>query len=235
MTERNEQSPEDLIAEALAAVEASGGQMDEDLEEELDGVSIVEQPVDSQSQATALEAAVEAAVSVVSNGADGEESVTERVPEQPVPTVLASDHDELKARYLRLMADFDNFRKRVHKEKAELRRFGPEAALRDLLAVVDNIDRALSLGEEAETGLFEGVSMIRAQMVGVFERFGAKRFASSDETFDPELHEAVAHAPHATVASGKVCEELQVGYTFFNRLLRPASVIVSAGNLDNDN
>jgi molecular chaperone GrpE len=229
MSDANQPSPEDLIAQALAAVEATGGQMDEDLEEEPGVIQLAEENGAVDPKGLGLMEAVEAAVSEIKEASDAAVE-----PEAPAPVVLASDHDDLKNRYLRLMADFDNFRKRVHKEKAELRRFGAEAALRDLLAVIDNIDRALALGEEADAGLFEGVSMIRTQMNGIFERFGVRQFASLDQTFNPELHEAVAHAPHATASSGTICEELQVGYTFYNRLLRPASVIVSAGNLDNE-
>lgn len=147
---------------------------------------------------------------------------------------LATKNEELSARHLRLMADFDNFRKRNARERAAERRYASEPVLRELLEVVDNMDRAISAGAENPRLLSEGVSMIRNQLTSLLSRFGATSFDSVGVPFDPELQEAVANIPDAR-NEGEVIEELQKGYHFHDRILRPARVVVSAGNLDNKN
>jgi molecular chaperone GrpE len=106
--------------------------------------------------------------------------------------------------------------------------------MRDLLGVVDNIERALSVSTEEDSAgsLSEGVKMILNQMLSVLDRHGVKAFESVGEIFDPERHEAVARQGHAVHAADLVCEQMQKGYMLHDRLLRAASVVVSAGKLD---
>ena len=142
---------------------------------------------------------------------------------------LSQKNDELSARHMRLMADFDNFRKRNARERATERRYASEPVLRELLEVVDNMDRAISAGADNPKLLSEGVGMIRNQLISLLSRFGATPFESVGGSFDPELQEAVANIPDAR-AEGEVIEELQKGYRFHDRILRAARVVVSAGN-----
>ena len=132
------------------------------------------------------------------------------------------------------MADFDNYRKRVQREQATQRLYASENSMRDLLGVVDNIERALSVssGDDVAGSMAEGVRMILNQMLSVLERHGVKPFDSIGETFDPERHEAVARQGHDVYDEDLVCEQMQKGYMLHDRLLRAASVVVSAGKLD---
>ena len=142
--------------------------------------------------------------------------------------------EELKTRHMRLMADFDNYRKRVQREQATQRLYASENSMRDLLGVVDNIERALSVssGDDIAGSMAEGVRMILNQMLSVLDRHGVKPFDSIGETFDPERHEAVARQGHDVYDEDLVCEQMQKGYMLHDRLLRAASVVVSAGKLD---
>ena len=147
---------------------------------------------------------------------------------------LTAKTEELSARHLRLMADFDNFRKRNARERALERRYASEPVLRELLEVVDNMDRAMSAGAGNPKLLTDGVAMIRNQLISLLSRFGATPFDSTGKAFDPELQEAVANVPDAR-QEGEVIEELQKGYHFHDRILRPARVVVSAGNQRQEN
>jgi molecular chaperone GrpE len=182
-------------------------------------------------------------------GAKGEESRPEKSlseneqskegrGEKKEPTPLEKLQDQLaeKSReagenfdkWLRLRADFENFKKRVQKEKADLMKFGNESLLKDMLPILDNLERAVDHGKEARqnTPLLEGVEITLKQFLNTLERFGVKPVPAVGEVFDPEKHEAVSQVesdqePH------RVISEIQKGYLFHDRLLRPAKVIVS--------
>ena len=135
---------------------------------------------------------------------------------------------------LRTQADFDNYRKRMLREREESARYANAALLSDLLAVIDDFERAIRSAEESrDFGVFlEGVSMIERRMLEMLEsRWGLKRFSSVGEAFDPVRHEAMmrTEAPAAAGAdpSGPVVvEEFQKGYYLHERVLRPAKVRV---------
>ncbi len=134
----------------------------------------------------------------------------------------------LKDQLLRLAADFDNYRKRTRKEMDEVRRYGIEGVLGDLLQVVDNLDRALSHSEGDKSPVIQGVRMVQKQFSDVLSRFGVVSFSAMGQPFDPERHEAVGQAPAGDKAPGTILEEAQKGYMLHDRLLRPARVIVAA-------
>jgi molecular chaperone GrpE len=145
---------------------------------------------------------------------------------------LEKEKAELKDRMLRLAADFDNFKKRSRKEMAEAESKGREALLKELLAVIDNLERAVAhaaTGDAAATasGLLEGVRMVLRQFLTALERFDVKPFSAVGEAFDPQFHAAVAQIPTADKPAGMVVEELQRGYKMGSRLLRPAMVAVA--------
>lgn len=142
---------------------------------------------------------------------------------------LEQERDELQDRLLRSMAEFDNYRKRVAREKEDLIKYGTEKLALELLGVVDNFERALQQAGNADDiqPVIEGVGMILKQLQGVLETFNIRGFDSVGEQFDPTLHEAMAQQEHDEYPDNQVIEEYQKGYTINDRLLRPARVIVS--------
>lgn len=131
-----------------------------------------------------------------------------------------------RERSLRLRADFDNYRKRTERERGEIERYALADALRDLLPVVDNLERALSATSEAAE-LRKGVEMIVRQFHELLKRYGLSPIAALGEKFDPAVHEAVFHEESASVTTPTVAMELQRGYRLNDRLLRPSLVKVS--------
>ena len=139
---------------------------------------------------------------------------------------------QLNDRLLRLAADFENTRKRLEREKSESISFANESLLRELLPVIDNLERALAHGEaEADLqGMLDGVRMTLKGFLGVMAKYGCTPFDSVGKPFDPNFHEALMQQESAEHPEKCVIQELQKGYTLNERLLRPASVIVSKGS-----
>jgi molecular chaperone GrpE len=136
----------------------------------------------------------------------------------------AERHDQL----LRLGAEFENYKKRVQKEKSDLIKFGNESLLKAVLPILDNLERAIGHGKKMnENGpLLQGVEITLRQLLNILERFGVKPVAAMGESFDPEKHEAVSQA-ESDQEPNRVISELEKGYLFHERLLRPAKVLVS--------
>ncbi len=141
----------------------------------------------------------------------------------------APGEGDLKDRYLRLAAEFDNFRKRSIKEKSEYVRYANESLVRELLPVMDNFERAvLHAGKDADRdSLVKGVELIYSQLQAVFSRFGVRTESALGQPFDPLHHEAVSHIPSADHPPHTVLDELHKAYFLHDRLIRPALVTVS--------
>lgn len=162
----------------------------------------------------------------------------ERKEEKKEPTPLEKLQDQLAEKtreasenfdkWLRLRAEFENFKKRVQKEKADLMKFGNESLLKNILPILDNLERAVDHGKEVNQNapLLEGVEITLKQFLNTLERFGVKAVPAVGEVFDPERHEAVSQAESDQEPNRVICE-IQRGYLFHDRLLRPAKVIVS--------
>lgn len=142
---------------------------------------------------------------------------------------IEKEKQELYDRLLRTMADFDNHRKRVSKEKEDLLRYGNEQLCRELLPVIDNFERALEQAENSPDShaLREGIQMILKQFITVLEKFGVKHFISVGHPFDPNKHEAMVHQESSEHEENSVISEFQKGYYLHDRLLRPALVAVA--------
>jgi molecular chaperone GrpE len=136
---------------------------------------------------------------------------------------------ESHERALRAAADLDNFKKRAAKEKEEVQKFGAEKLLKDLLPVVDNLDRALEASTRTPdlASLEKGVAMTRKLFEDTLARHGVKGFSAKGQAFDPRLHEAMQQVPTADVPAGHVAFEVLRGYTLNERLVRPALVAVA--------
>ena len=164
-------------------------------------------------------------------GASADGEVLETVAEEDgsPPRALDQLQEELSAtrdRLLRALADLDNQRKRMDRERQQLRTSYLSAPLRDFLEVVDNLDRALA-SEAAADDFRAGVQMIRRQMGELLRRFDVEPVESLNAVFDPNLHEAVAREESAEVDEPTVVQELQRGYTMRSTLLRAAMVRVA--------
>jgi molecular chaperone GrpE len=157
---------------------------------------------------------------------------TEKEPSADLETQLQEKEKEAKEnydRYLRLSAELENFKKRMEKEKSESYKFANEHILKDLLPVLDNLERALEHGRETENpqALLEGVELTYKALWTVLEKYGISRIEAVGEDFDPNRHEAVMVQEDPQNPAGKVISQLQIGYRLHNRLVRPAMVVVS--------
>ncbi len=140
---------------------------------------------------------------------------------------------EYKDLYLRTLADFDNYRKRVERERDDIGAAGKRDLLLGIVDVVDNFERALDSAADLDGecgGIAAGVTAIYRQMRRLLESNGVEPYESVGERFDPELHEAVGVTPSDSVPEDHVVSEIRGGYGWNGRLLRPAKVFVSSGS-----
>lgn len=161
-------------------------------------------------------------------------------PERTVEDVmdaLVKESAEHKDRWLRTLAEMDNLRKRTEREVADARTYGVTAFARDILAVADNMQRAMQalddeLREKAEPGvkaLLDGVELTERELLNVLEKHGVKKIEPMGEKFDPNFHQAMYEVPDSSVPSGTVTQVVQPGYTIGGRVLRPALVAIAKG------
>jgi molecular chaperone GrpE len=135
-------------------------------------------------------------------------------------------------RYLRAVADLENYRKRTVREKDELRQYAATRVLEVLLPVLDNLALGLAAAKPAGAemkGLIGGVEMVMTQLKAALANHGLTEIDPAGEAFDPHRHQAISHQPSATVPAEHVLTVVRTGYALNGRLLRPASVIVSSG------
>ncbi len=143
---------------------------------------------------------------------------------------LTGEVSSLKDQYLRKQADFENFRRRMQREKAETATYANQQLLLDIITIIDDFERAIKSAEESRDfdAFHDGIVMIEKQFTSMLERkWGLQRFDSEGEEFDPQKHEAVASEPAPGADSAKVAEEFQKGYMLHDRVLRSAKVKVA--------
>jgi len=152
-------------------------------------------------------------------------SITEQQP-QPLEEEIKVVQD----RYLRLAAEFENYKKRAQKDQAEYTKYATERLLRELLPVLDNLQRALQHAQQSGStnGLIEGVELTCKQFLEVLARFGVRPIPSVGLPFDPAVHQAVATVDPQGRAPNTIVEEYEKGYYLHDRVLRPARVTVAA-------
>lgn len=175
-----------------------------------------------------------------SGGDDGmtklQEEQTEQVEETTASDNLSDDaegwkakYDELNNSHLRLMAEFDNYRKRTLREKAELIKTGGESALTAILPVIDDFERALQNVRVSQdlTAVAEGVELIYSKFMAYLSQQGVKPIEAAGLAFDTELFDAIATIPAPDEAKkGKVMDCVQTGYTLYDKVIRHAKVVV---------
>jgi len=156
--------------------------------------------------------------------AEAAEQVEEKAEEKAEAEENAPEEDG-DAKYLRLMADFQNYKKRVEKEKKDLYSYANENLVTELLDVLDNFERALEQECSAE-GFKEGMEMIFKQLKNVLEKAGLAEIPALGEDFDPNVHNAVMTEETDEYESGKVSGVMQKGYTLNGKVIRPSMVKV---------
>ncbi len=156
----------------------------------------------------------------------GAEDAQKAKDAEPDKETKDPEEEALNVRYMRLMADFQNFKRRTEKEKSDIYAFANEKIVKELLDVIDNFERALAAGNDGDKFL-EGMEMILKQLQGVLEKAGVAEIQCLGEDFDPNFHNAVMTEDSAEYESGKVTAVLQKGYTLNGRVVRPVMVKVS--------
>jgi len=149
--------------------------------------------------------------------------------QQPDATAtLRKEKDALQDRLLRTAAEFDNYRKRMERERRELSDYVASEVLGEILPIIDNFERALQAPAAADDDAFrKGIELIHKQMFDLLRKRGIRTIEARGSDFDPNFHQAVIHEPSAEHREGEVIEELQRGYMIGDRLLRPAMVKVA--------
>jgi molecular chaperone GrpE len=129
--------------------------------------------------------------------------------------------------YLRALADYDNYRRRIERERATAARSGKREIILQLLEVLDGFDRALQHVDDAPSSVSEGLQLLHRKLLGLLEAQGVTPLQSLGETFNPELHDAIGTVKSEDVEPGAVADEVQRGYRWGDDLLRPARVRVA--------
>jgi len=142
---------------------------------------------------------------------------------------IRRERDELKEQLLRRRAEFENFRKRMERERQNAGTDAVATVLKALVPVLDNLDRALE-AEGSDASLREGVELTRRELLAILESQGVKIEDPRGQPFDPERHQALSHEPVPGVPEGTVVEVYRKGYSYRDRLLRPALVKVAAAS-----
>ncbi|CAO0823689.1 Protein GrpE [Desulfarculales bacterium] len=150
-------------------------------------------------------------------------------PTEEFLAACTAERDELKDRVLRLAAETDNFKKRLERDKADFLRRANEGIVKDLLPVLDNLERASGHAEKPgnQVSLAAGVSLISQELIKVLERHGLERIEALGQAFNPEFHEAMMQQEDPSHDENTVLMEMQKGYVFQGSLLRPSMVVVS--------
>lgn len=189
-----------------------------------DEIETEELDLDSGEEASIEDAMKEALEAVESHGHVADDSPFGLADSDDLDT-LRQEVKELRDRSMRTLADFDNFRKRVDRERSEQRQYAGGDVLRDVLGVIDNLERAIEAGGGVDE-LREGVELILRQMGDLLKQHGVER-VPSEGRFDPTAQEAVVRHESDEVDEPMVVKQLQAGYWLRDRLLRPALVEVA--------
>lgn len=160
------------------------------------------------------------------SGEKGEEKGADKADGGSDEKVEREDHEESE-RYMRLMAEFQNYKKRVAKEKSDIHSYANEGLISELLVVLDNFERALDHdGAGDPEGYAKGMELILTQMLDVLNKAGLKEIIALGEEFDPNIHNAVMTEDSGEYESGKISKVMQKGYTLNGKVIRPSMVAV---------
>lgn len=153
---------------------------------------------------------------------------TETTAEQTAADDLADKILKLNDQHLRLMAEFENYKKRTLKERADLIKYSGERVFIDMLPIIDDFERALAHLPEEDSPLKEGIIMIHSKFVNFLKNNGVKEMETKDQAFDMDLHEAISMFPAPDESmKGKIIDCTQKGYLFHDKVIRYAKVVVA--------
>lgn len=163
-----------------------------------------------------------------SQAARGDEAETAAAEGEAAALARAKEAED---RLLRIAAEFENYKKRMERERANALKYAEEGIVRELLPTLDNLDRAIEQGQASGNcaGLLEGVEMTRSGLMQTLERYGLVPLESAGKPFDPNFHEALTMEASDSVPAQSIVKEYFKGYMYKERLLRAAKVIVSSG------
>ncbi|MBA4367409.1 MAG: nucleotide exchange factor GrpE [Desulfobacterium sp.] len=169
-------------------------------------------------------------------------SEAEQQEDQPDPMLAALEAAKQEAkdnydRFLRQTAEFENYKKRTAREMSDFRKYANETIIRELLPVVDNLERAIESSggdEKSDSCVVEGVEMTLKSILKVFDQFQVKQLESMGKPFDPVFHQAVMREESEAYPENTVIRELQKGYLLHERMIRPAMVVVSTAKPDDN-
>jgi len=156
------------------------------------------------------------------------ETEEEEAPQGPKNMKEAqAEIDELNSRLLRLIAEYDNFRKRAQRDKDEARQFANQNLIEKQIPILDNFEMALAAAQAADPAIRDGVQMIYDQFLSVLKEAGVEPIDAVGEKFDPYFHEAISQQETVEAEEGTVLQQVQRGYQLNDRLVRPARVVVA--------
>lgn len=153
---------------------------------------------------------------------------TEAESEESCEMIEKSQYDELYDKHLRLMAEYDNYKKRTQKEKEEIGSFATADTIEKLLPVVDNLERALETVGDSEKNTFtEGIELVYRQLMEIFEKIGVSEIEAVGKEFDPEIYNAVMHIDDENFEANTVVEQFMKGYKYKDKVIRYSMVKVA--------
>ncbi|ACT57175.2 nucleotide exchange factor GrpE [Candidatus Liberibacter asiaticus] len=178
------------------------------------------------------------------NPSNANSSTAEEKSEINIPEESLNQSEEFRDKYLRVIAEMENLRRRTDREKKDAQSYSIAKFARDMLSVSDNLSRALDSApldlansekksESVLKSLIEGIEMTRREMMSTLERYGVKKIDAKDQKFNPNMHQAMFEEPHDTVPANTIIKVVQDGYAINERVLRPALVSISKGKTQN--
>ncbi len=183
-------------------------------------------PVTEQNNQMKQAAAASSMPASVASGADAAQSEAE----DPMAG-LQADLDRFRDLALRSQADFENYKKRSAREKEQAIKYANSSLLERLVGIIDNFELGLAAAKEqrADSPIYSGMVLVQKQLNDLLAENGLQPIEAEGKTFDPNLHEAIAHEPNKQIPEGTVLRQVRRGYRLRDRLLRPSRVVVSSG------
>lgn len=148
---------------------------------------------------------------------------------------LQKELEELKDKYLRTSAEFDNYRKRMDRNMQDMIDAAKRSVIGDFLVVLDNMEKAVNTGKEHKEAIIEGVELTVKSFKDLLRKYNIKTIEPGEETFNPDIHEALAMQDSNSVPRNSILQTLEKGYMYKDKLLRPAKVVVSKGKKEKEN
>jgi molecular chaperone GrpE len=171
------------------------------------------------------------AQSMPSSASPAPTSVADQIDTDDAMAGLQADLDRFRDLALRSQADFENYKKRSAREKEEAIKYANKSLLERLVAIIDNFELGLAAAKEQgeQSSIYSGMVLVQKQLNDLLAENGLQPIEAEGKTFDPNVHEAIAHEPSDQFPEGTVLRQTRRGYRFKDRLLRPAKVVVSSG------